>query len=74
MTTTETLPDVEVELTGSELVTHLSCAICYPVVVPFETYALCGVRLAGIERPYGSPIDCEICADLDVEKCYECGF
>jgi len=72
MTTTETLPDVEVKLTGSELVTHLSCVICYPVLVPFETYALCGARLAGIDRSFG-PIDCELCADLKVEKCDECG-
>lgn len=73
MADTQALPDVQVELTGSELTVHLSCYLCYPITTPFEVYAFCGARLARIDAT-GRELDCEECADLLYEPCPECGM
>lgn len=32
---------------------------------PPYTHGICGAKLAGIDHPDGTPIDCVVCADLD---------
>jgi len=71
---TELAEAIEISLTGSELPVHIVCWVCFPVNIPFETYALCGARLVGIDHPSGTPLSCDKCAELETEPCPKCGF
>ena len=75
MSNAELLEDIQIELTGSELPTHLVCTACYPEDVPVEgdRYAICGALLAGIYAPLKT-LDCEKCVELYFEPCPVCGM
>lgn len=76
MSALDELTDVFVELTGSELPTHLVCYYCYPIVpdpLGGETRAMCGALLAGINRD-PEELDCEPCIALLNEPCPRCSI
>jgi hypothetical protein len=73
MSALDILPDVHVELTGSELPTHIVCHHCYPQPYEGDLYALCGAPLWGIDKA-PEDLDCDVCITMEYDPCPGCGI